>query len=303
MICIYKIENKINKKVYIGQSINYEKRMLEHIWGRKNEKQHIQQVIDRAIKKYGKENFNFEKIIDCENQEEADELERYYIKKYNSLKPNGYNVLKGGRFQQGAWNSKKIKVYDLEANFLGEYESASEYERLFPKYNALQINASCRKKTRCKDKMFRFAEDEKPEKYVKPESCRKKKIYQYDIYGNFINEYESVSIASQKTKIPRPQISNCLIGHTLTAKNYQWKYFKKDKIEPLTSKMLNSKGFQIQKIDENGNIIKTYYTTIEAVLDMGLEKKKYKQLCDCIKNDKKFNGYKWKRIKKKSCQA
>ena len=58
MHVIYKITNKINNKIYIGQSINYEKRIKEHIYARKNEKKHLNQIIDIAIKKYGKENFS-----------------------------------------------------------------------------------------------------------------------------------------------------------------------------------------------------------------------------------------------------
>ena len=107
-IYIYKIQNKINNKIYIGQTINYDKRIDEHIYGRKNTKQHKEQVIDRAIKKYGKNNFSFEKIYTCSSQQEADEKEKKYIKIFNSLKPNGYNILEGGRYQQGSWNSKEI---------------------------------------------------------------------------------------------------------------------------------------------------------------------------------------------------
>ena len=32
MIGIYKITNEVNNKVYIGQSINIEKRVKEHFW-------------------------------------------------------------------------------------------------------------------------------------------------------------------------------------------------------------------------------------------------------------------------------
>ena len=60
---IYKFENKQNGKVYIGQSINNEKRKMEHIYGRKNKKD---TYFDRILKKQGAENFDFE-IIDYAN--------------------------------------------------------------------------------------------------------------------------------------------------------------------------------------------------------------------------------------------
>ena len=53
MIGIYKIENLINHKVYIGQSIHIERRWKEHCANSTSS------VISKAIKKYGKENFSF----------------------------------------------------------------------------------------------------------------------------------------------------------------------------------------------------------------------------------------------------
>ena len=53
---IYKIENKINHKIYIGQSKNPEQRFKTHCLKVKTYKS----LINEAILKYGKENFSFE---------------------------------------------------------------------------------------------------------------------------------------------------------------------------------------------------------------------------------------------------
>ena len=53
---IYLIANKINNKQYIGQTVNFKKRIKEHSYGRNDNKNSL---IDRAIKKYGKNNFDF----------------------------------------------------------------------------------------------------------------------------------------------------------------------------------------------------------------------------------------------------
>lgn len=97
MIGIYKIVNKINNKVYIGQSINIDKRIKEHFWKSQCEKDvSYNSALHNAIRKYGKENFEWEIIEECEI-EEIDEKEKYYIQFYNSLAPNGYNILAGGQ--------------------------------------------------------------------------------------------------------------------------------------------------------------------------------------------------------------
>lgn len=85
MIGIYQITNKINNKSYIGQSIHIERRWMEHCRPSANSQ------IAQAIKKFGKDNFEFKILEECSIQE-LDEKEIYYIQKYNTINPNGYNV-------------------------------------------------------------------------------------------------------------------------------------------------------------------------------------------------------------------
>lgn len=97
MIGIYIIKNEINNKVYIGQSINIEKRIKEHFWKAQNKKDvSYNTAIHQAIRKYGKENFSWKILQEC-TEEELDSLEKKFIKEYNSLTPNGYNILEGGQ--------------------------------------------------------------------------------------------------------------------------------------------------------------------------------------------------------------
>ena len=91
---IYKITNKINNKVYIGQtssSIDY--RWQTHIHdSKKAECQN--RPLYRAFHKYGIENFTVEEIEEC-NSEIVNEREIYWINYYNSYK-EGYNATLGG---------------------------------------------------------------------------------------------------------------------------------------------------------------------------------------------------------------
>ena len=89
MIGIYKITNKLNGKVYIGQSIDIDTRWRQHI----NAKDNF--AIHNAIKKYGEENFKFEVLLECP----ADMLnvwERDMIALYDCMSPYGYNLTEGG---------------------------------------------------------------------------------------------------------------------------------------------------------------------------------------------------------------
>lgn len=93
---IYIIKNSINDKVYIGQAKDVAKRWLSHIYNAKYEKKNDKekQLIHKAISKYGYDKFHYE-ILESQ-VENYNEREIYWIKKYNSLTPNGYNIAIGG---------------------------------------------------------------------------------------------------------------------------------------------------------------------------------------------------------------
>ena len=92
------ITNKKNNRSYIGQSIDIEKRIKVHFWAAYKENlpsynYHIYQ----AIRKYGKENFEWKilETLETYDRQKLDELEQFYIKKYDTFK-HGYNMNEGG---------------------------------------------------------------------------------------------------------------------------------------------------------------------------------------------------------------
>lgn len=92
---LYRITDKLNNKVYIGQSNKENERWRQHKYYARQEKPI--QYISRAIKKYGVENFIYEVIACCHTQEDADELETQLIKQYDSQNSKlGYNIAPGG---------------------------------------------------------------------------------------------------------------------------------------------------------------------------------------------------------------
>lgn len=93
---IYKLTCKINGKPYIGQTkFTLKKRFGKHItdaFGKGNR----QYAIHAALRKYGPENFVPTIIARCDTLEEANHREKYYIKIFKTLAPNGYNLNPGG---------------------------------------------------------------------------------------------------------------------------------------------------------------------------------------------------------------
>ena len=91
---IYKATNKINGKCYIGQTIKslYHRKRAHY-----NAMLYYNYYFYNALKKYGKENFEWSIIEECETRDELNEMEFHYIKQYHSYKlENGYNISFGG---------------------------------------------------------------------------------------------------------------------------------------------------------------------------------------------------------------
>jgi group I intron endonuclease len=92
---IYKITCITNNKIYIGQTIDFEKRIYSHI---RNANKGLENFLYRAIRKYGIDNFNA-KIIDYAfNEEGLYQKELYWINFYDSTNSSkGYNISLGGK--------------------------------------------------------------------------------------------------------------------------------------------------------------------------------------------------------------
>lgn len=96
VICgIYKITNKINNKVYVGQSIDIYTRWTTHK-NELNNNRHHNSYLQRAWNKYGEDSFCFDILEEC-SEDLLNEKECYYIELLKSTNKNyGYNLVSGG---------------------------------------------------------------------------------------------------------------------------------------------------------------------------------------------------------------
>ena len=110
MIGIYKYQNKINGKIYIGRSTNIIKRKWEHL-----HQPSPYSYFDQILQKIGEDNFTFEIIEEC-SIEDLQEREKYWISYYHSYAPEnrdiGYNLTRGGeeyKSEENPWSKLSIK--------------------------------------------------------------------------------------------------------------------------------------------------------------------------------------------------
>lgn len=96
---IYKFQNNINKKVYIGQTRNLSSREKQHHRNYLNPNSSMYNTkFYRALRKYGYDNFSYQILVEDDNltSEELNYLEEYYIMKVYNSYYCGYNSTKGG---------------------------------------------------------------------------------------------------------------------------------------------------------------------------------------------------------------
>ena len=142
---IYCITNEINKKKYIGQTIQeYEKRWYRHIYELNNNK-HMNKHLQSAWDKYGESNFSFEilETLKCNSEEELrksiDEKETFYISKWNLLnREYGYNVAEGGsngnnfagKSEEELNEIKRKKSESMKGKNVGKYHSDESKKKM-----------------------------------------------------------------------------------------------------------------------------------------------------------------------------
>ena len=210
---IYKITNKINQKIYIGQTAKtIEERFQEHIIDAK--KQNIKnRPLYKAFNKYGIENFSIELIEECAN-EILSEREIYWIKYFNSYH-NGYNATLGG-------DGKTLFDYDAIKNALLANKSVKEISELF----------NC-----CVDVVYQVAKRNNIDLSINSNKNfveKSKQVYQYSKDNQFIQSFSSTVEAAKwlfnnhkcaaLTNGVRAHISENANGKRKSAYGYIWKY-------------------------------------------------------------------------------
>ena len=196
---IYKITNKINNKIYIGQTRRtIQERWREHL-SRAN--QNYESYLYNAIRKYGEDNFVIEEIEKCED-DYINEREQYYIETFNSFnKTNGYNLTKGG---DGNQKYNYVLIREL-------------WDKGY-KISEIINEIGC-------DKSVIASALVEHETYNKHESLsrrNRKGINQYDLNGNFIAHYNSITEAANKDKLKASLIGACCNKKIKQALSYIW---------------------------------------------------------------------------------
>ena len=208
---IYKVTNKINGKVYIGQSVDIGRRWRQHMTAEDDIYFH------KAIQKYGVENFEWEVIEQCKKKD-LDAREAYWIEYYDSFN-KGYNCTKGGegvsdgedhpRWKGGPEYRKEYKKQYYEANKEQIKEKMKERSKEYYQAHKEQVKEKTKEyrevnkeKRREYDRQYREANKEKTKEYreVNKEKIKEKKKEYYEVNKEKVKEKQKEYREANKEK-------------------------------------------------------------------------------------------------------
>lgn len=249
-ICgVYLVTNKINGKIYIGQSVDIERRWNQHRYGKGNI------ILANAIKKYGIDNFSFEILeqIECINltkEQITDRLtiieQEWFDKTKPFLRDTGYNIQTtskpnltpsrdkyfGEKISRIKIDNnhcgKKVKQYDLKGQLIKEWKSAADVERSLG-FNAENISSSCLRKSKTSNGfVWRFDNDFVTVNDLSNLNNRTKpirrSIIQKDLLGNLIKVWPSFKQLVSQSDFDNRSVKACCEFKRQNYKNFIWEY-------------------------------------------------------------------------------
>ena len=204
---IYSITNKLNWKRYIGQTV---KKNINDRWSAHLKQNSNCRYLKHALAKYGKDNFNFEVILECDDSD-LNNRELYYMKYYNTIVPNGYNLREAGN--HGRHNEEtKLKIKKTLSSWYSNLPESKKKE--------LSERQSGERNHNFGKKMS----DEQKQK-ISQNMKNKRPVECYNLDNQLIGTFESASAAMRNIGCKSSaNISHCCSGRCKTAYGYIWKY-------------------------------------------------------------------------------
>lgn len=199
---IYLITNTVTKKQYVGQTLrdDVRTRWRQHTWPCN---MNSGTCLSNAFNKYGVEAFKFQIICICFD-EACNQLEIDYIKKFNTLAPNGYNLESGGNNRKHHADTRK-KLSELTKG-----ENNPQYGKKWTEQR--------------KDKKSEDSIGNKNPNFGK-KSVNRRAVGMYNLNNELLKTFDCIHVASVETKINERSISGVCNGYKhKKAGGFVWKF-------------------------------------------------------------------------------
>lgn len=289
---VYKTTNLINNKIYVGVHRTNPDINDGYIGCgvTKKDKKKYTKGFPKAVAKYGYENFKRETLFEYPDSEvgmklayakEAEIVTIDFIKRKDT-----YNLTVGGKFTVYNVLKKEISQYTLEGKFIRTWDSIKEAEEML---NLNSISNVLRGVTKyCGNFQWRYYSGDESD--IESVQTKEKSIYQFDLQGNLLKRWSSITEASKEfsnSNSARVAISNNCLGKTNQSLGYFWSF--KNKFELRVNKSLSP----VAKYNDNGEFIESYTSIKEAAEDNNI--KSPSNITNAIKGyQKRCGGFRWR---------
>ena len=247
MYQIYKITNQKNGMVYIGSSIEVERRWRQHKEASINEKDHHHNYpLMIAFREFGIANFTFEVIDTLPDHQAMIKAEHDWIVKENCVVPNGYNqthqtdsplldpaIAKKMSDTKRAKYGKRVCEIDEDKNILEIWDSLAEAGEKTG-LDRFKISDVCNgKRLTTGNRVFRFLDEADNilipvEKVNQVQTNRitkaSKKVVKMTLEGEILQVYDSIALAAADTGCDSSAISKVCRGQRNKCGGFKWEF-------------------------------------------------------------------------------
>lgn len=248
---VYKTTNLINNKIYIGVHKTTNPQVFDgylgcDVWCTKPSSYNTgSTVFQKAVKKYGPENFKRQVLQTFDSVEEAYKLEEQLVNKDFITRDDTYNMVEGGRFRSPS-NTQKVFIYTKQGDFIKECPSITNAS-IFIYGHCKALGNICRAaKTGICCGNYQISYERNDEKFksanrlqnkqsflkqyenhtgIEQNFAKSKQIVRLDTCGNIIEIYPSIN---QARKQGYWNVLAVLNGSRKTCNGYVFKYYEKD---------------------------------------------------------------------------
>lgn len=255
---VYLTTNVINKKIYIGVHKTENPDKFDGYLGcgvkisDRSTYRYCHTPFETAVNKYGPDKFIRKTLKVFDNLQDALDLERWLVDPEFIKRKDTYNITLGGGIPP--IKVKTIYQYSLEGDFVKQWDSITEAQLFFKCSNSTIGKAVTDRTPSCG---FLWAEYKVNKLNLEnfKINTNKIKVYIYDLSGQYIKEFDSITICSEFIGVNSSTLSNAIKGKYRCAQYYV-SDFKYDSFPiPIREYHKNDKLYQY---DINGNFIKEW---------------------------------------------
>lgn len=289
---VYKTTNLINNKIYVGVHRTNPDINDGYIGCGVTKKDQKKKTkgFPKAVEKYGYENFKRETLFEFPDTEEGMKLaykkEAEIVTIQFVKRKDTYNLTVGGQFTVYTSLKKEIAQYTLEGQFIRTWNSINEAQQML-NLNSISQNLIGKSKY-CGNFQWKYYTGN--ENNIDPVIPKEKSVYQFDLQGNLIRRWKSISEASQQFKNPnsaKVSIGNNCNKRTNQSLGFYWSF--KNKFEFRTNQHYSA----VAKYNDYGEFIESY-TSIKEAADLNNIKSSSNIISAIQGKQKRCGGFRWR---------